>query len=71
MSERWEPAFVAVGAIAGETLEVTTAALGETGAARAADLITALRSTSRDTRARAIARVVSEVAVAIDALGYT
>lgn len=70
MSERWEPAFVAVLAIAGEPLEALTAALGEVGAAHAADLMTALRSTSRDSRARALARVVSEVAVAIDALGY-
>ncbi len=69
MNERWEPAFVAIGAIAGEPLEVLTAELGDSGAAHAADLLQALRSTSRDTRARALARVVSEVAVAIDALG--
>jgi hypothetical protein len=70
MSERWEPAFVAVAAVVGESLDATIAALGDAGTAHAADLLRALRSTSRDTRARALARVVSEVAVAVDALRY-
>lgn len=70
MTDRWEPAFVAIAAIVGEPLEAALAALGDEGAAHAADLIHALRSTSKDARARALARVVSEVAVAIDAMGY-
>ncbi len=70
MSERWEPAFLAVGVLVGEPLEALTAALGDAGEPHTTSLVEALRSTSRETRARAIARVVSDVAVAIDALRY-
>jgi hypothetical protein len=70
MSERWETAFVAVGAIVGEPVESLAAALGSSGEHHAADLLRALRSPSRDTRARAIARVVAEVALSIDAVRY-
>jgi hypothetical protein len=70
MTDRWEPAFVAIAAIVGEPLEATLEALGDEGAAHAADLLQALRSTSKDARARALARVVSEVAIAVDAMGY-
>jgi hypothetical protein len=70
MSDRWEPAFIAVGAVLGESLDATIVAIGDGGAAQAADLLRALRSTSRDVRVRALARVVSEVALAVDALRY-
>ncbi len=68
MSERWEPAFVAVGVLVGEPLEALEAALGEAGEPHATRLLRVLGSASRETRARALARVVSDVAVAIDSL---
>jgi hypothetical protein len=67
MSDRWETAFVAVGAIAGEPLEALTRALGEEGAAHASELLSALTVPSREARARSLARAVSEVVLAIDA----
>ena len=70
MSEGWEGAFVAVGAIAGEPPEAIASALGDEGVARAADLLRALASPSRETRARALARAVSDVVLAIDASRY-
>jgi|HubBroStandDraft_4_1064222.scaffolds.fasta_scaffold2227985_2 hypothetical protein len=70
MSPRWEPAFIAVGAIVGESTESLAAALGSAGEAHAADVLRGLRSTSRDVRGRAIAREVSQVALAIEAMRY-
>ena len=67
----WEGAFVAVSALLGEPLEAIAGALDDEGRARAGDTLRALASKSRearDGRARAIARAVSEVALAIDAL---
>jgi hypothetical protein len=66
----WETAFVAVSVIAGEPLDVIARAIGETGMARAAEVVRALGSTSREGRARALARAISDVALAIDALRY-
>jgi hypothetical protein len=65
---RWETAFVALGAIAGESTEAVASALGEAGRAHAADLLRALAATSREARARALARAVSDVVLAIDAM---
>jgi hypothetical protein len=66
-AERWEAAFVAVSAIAGEPPEAVASALG---VARAADLVRALGAASKEARARALARVLSDVALAIDAMRY-
>jgi hypothetical protein len=68
--ERWETAFVALCAIAGEPSEVIASALGEPGVARAAHLVRALGAASKEARARALARVLSDVALAIDAMRY-
>jgi hypothetical protein len=70
MSERWEAAFVALGVVAGEPPEAIASALGDEGAARVADLLRALAAPSRETRARALARAVSDVVLAIDASRY-
>jgi hypothetical protein len=67
---RWETAFVALSAIAGEPMEAVARALGEAGSARAADLARALAATSREARARALARAVSDVVLALDAMRY-
>lgn len=67
MSTRWEPAFVAVSAVLGEPREESIAAIGDAGVVHAAEIVRALRSESREARARAIARSLSEVAVAIEA----
>jgi hypothetical protein len=63
----WEPAFLATSAILGDSLESSLASLGEGPAAESAELVSALGSASRETRARAIARAISKVAIAIDA----
>jgi hypothetical protein len=68
--DRWEPAFVAVSVIAGEPLDAIASAVGQDGMARAADIVRALGAASREARARALARAISDVALAIDALGY-
>ncbi len=69
-AERWEAAFIAVSAIVSEPPEAVAGALGEAGMARAADLVRALGAASKEARARALARAVSEVALAIDAMRY-
>jgi hypothetical protein len=69
-TDLWETAFVAVSAIAGEPLDAITSALGESGTARAGELLRTLASTSKEARARALARAVSDVALALDAMRY-
>lgn len=71
MTARWEAAFVAVSAIAGEPPDAIASALGDAGMARVTDLVRALGATSKEARARALARAVSDVALAIDALRCT
>jgi hypothetical protein len=66
----WETAFLALSAIAGEPMEAVASALGESKWARTADLGRALAATSKDARARALARAVSDVVLAIDAMRY-
>ncbi len=68
MSERdWETAFFATSAILGEPVEVSLASTGEPTTTEGAELVRALRSTLRERRARAIARVVSQVARELEA----
>jgi hypothetical protein len=62
----WEAAFFAVGAVLGEPLEASIASVGEPTTDDAAELVRALRSPSRDGRARAIARAASQVALEIE-----
>ena len=78
----WESAFVAVSAIVGEPAEAVASALGDVGVARASSLVRALDpanaanatsatgTTSKETRARALARAVSDVVLAVDAMRY-
>jgi hypothetical protein len=68
MSDRWEPAFLAVSAAVGEPLEAASRALGDDGAIHAAHLLRRLGAASRDARARSLARALSDVAVEIDAM---
>jgi hypothetical protein len=67
-SEDWDSAFLAVSAILGEPLEASLAALGPARSARAEGLAAVLRSSPRDVRAAAIARVVARVAIDLDAM---
>jgi hypothetical protein len=67
---RWETAFVAVSVIAGEPLDAIASALGETGMARATEVVRGLQSASREARARALARAIADVTLAVDALRY-
>ncbi len=64
----WERAFAAVSALLGEPADAIAAALGESGAGRAADVLRGLRAPSREARARAIARSVFELAVDLERL---
>jgi hypothetical protein len=63
----WESSFLAVSALVGEPLEVTLSVVGELTTADARDVERALRSPSREARARAIARAVSQAALDVDA----
>jgi hypothetical protein len=67
---RWEAAFVAASAIAGEPASAVASALGDAELARAADLVRALEAPSREARARALARAVSDVVLALDAMRF-
>jgi hypothetical protein len=66
----WEAAFVAVSAIVGEPAGAIASALGDAGMAQAASLVRSLGATSKEARARALARAVSDVVLAIDAMRY-
>jgi hypothetical protein len=64
----WEPAYLAVSAVLGEPLDSAVACLRDGGTAHAAELLKALRSPSREARARALADAISDVALAVDAM---
>jgi hypothetical protein len=65
----WKAAFVAVGLLLGEPADAIERALGGAGASPPAGAasLRSMAAGSRDARARAIARAVSTVAVALDA----
>jgi hypothetical protein len=63
----WRKAYLATSVLAGESLEAALEALGDASAVGASQLVGELRSSSRDTRARAIARVMTVVASEVDA----
>jgi hypothetical protein len=68
MSPReWESSFLAVSALLGQPLESSLAAVGEVTTAEAQELVRSLRSSSRETRAKAIARAASQAALEVDA----
>jgi hypothetical protein len=60
----WQTAFVAVGALLSEPEPM--APLGEDVPARVAELARALSSTSREVRARAVARAVTAVVADVE-----
>ncbi len=64
---RWQPAFVAVSSLLGEPPEAATLEFADGDDAQDAALVQEMRAGSREARAVAIARVVSDVAFAIDA----
>ena len=63
----WRTAFLATSVLAGQSLDVALAALGDASAIGVSQLVAELRSSSRETRARAIARVMTVVASEVDA----
>ncbi len=63
----WRSAFLATSALLGEPLEAAILALGDASAVAASQLVRELRSSSRDVRARAIARIMTVVASEVDA----
>ena len=66
MSADWQTAFVAVSVLLGEPITEVASALTETASSAASELLEKLGGVSREARARALARVLSEVALAIE-----
>jgi hypothetical protein len=66
VSATWETSFVAVSVLLGEPLDQVTRVLGAAAGAPATELLQKLGGASREGRARALARVLSDVALAID-----
>jgi hypothetical protein len=63
----WRTAFLATSVLAGESLDAALAALGDASAIGVSQFVGELRSSSREARARAIARVMTVVASDVDA----
>lgn len=70
MSDGWQSAYLAVSVALGDSVDDALSSLppGELLAAESAALAAALRSPSRDARVRTLARAVSEVALAVEAM---
>jgi hypothetical protein len=76
MSATWDTSFVAVSVLVGEPVDSVARTLGASASAPAIELLRKLgegagdiaAATSREARARALARVISELAVAVDAM---
>ncbi len=64
----WQAAYLAVSALLGDEVEEALVSVQEPSRVGAAELVRELRSPSRHARARALARIVSEVVVALDAM---
>jgi hypothetical protein len=62
----WPESFLGVSAALGEPLEASLAALEHEAIQQAGQILAALRSPSRELRARGIARAVAAVAVGLD-----
>jgi hypothetical protein len=62
----WPQYFLGVSAALGEPLEESLEALGQVERRQAPELLAALRSSSREVRARGIARAVAAVVVGLD-----
>jgi hypothetical protein len=74
VSRGWHAAFVAVTVALGDSVDDALGSLGATEASLPPDgaaLVKALRSESRDTRVRALAHALSEVALDVEAMGLS
>jgi hypothetical protein len=71
MTERFEPAFLAMSIVLGESREQALDSLGPGGALHAAELARALAAPTREARARALAGALAEVAAAVAAEGLS
>lgn len=69
MSTSWTTAYIATSALLGEPLDAAAAAIApmEALSPPASALVGILRSGSREVRAQALARALSEVVLALDA----
>jgi hypothetical protein len=65
-SPDWSSAFLAVSFLLGEPNDASEAALGDEGSAQAVTLAKVLRSSSREARAQAVARVAAGLLVDIE-----
>jgi hypothetical protein len=66
----WQLSFVAMSLAIGESLDDALAALGNDSVS-ASPFVASARSSSRDTRARALAEQLAPIAAAIEALEVT
>jgi hypothetical protein len=65
-TQSWQEAFLGVSGILGEPLDTSLAVVGDASISQVAGLLPALRSSSRDTRAHAMARTVTSVLMGLD-----
>jgi hypothetical protein len=69
----WQESFLAMSAVLSEPLDASLAALGSASvrvSPRALELLRELRASSREVRARAIARVLSAVVVDLERMQF-
>lgn len=71
MTSDWRASCMAVSALLGEPLDDVLLCMGGVNDSNASVLLRDLRARSRVTRARAIARVVADVVVALEELRLT
>jgi hypothetical protein len=69
VSEGWESAYIAVSVALGDTVDAALSSLRNPLSAEARTTVQGLRSGSRERRIRALARAISEVALAVDSTG--
>jgi hypothetical protein len=71
VNSAWQTTFVAVSVLLGEPPDAIAEALDERGLADASAALRAMTSGARDDRARALARALSAVALAVDAARFS
>jgi hypothetical protein len=71
VSECWQSAYVAVTVAVGDSVDEAVASLREPLSVEAHETVHGLRSDHREGRVRALARAISEVALAVDSMGLS
>jgi hypothetical protein len=71
MSERWEEAYVATSSLLGASVKEIMPTLDDAGLMHAGAILRALRSPSRDVRAKRIATAVTAIARDVEEARFT